>query len=127
MLNFTCKRGERLMERKKYEQLMGKNGDEKAILDYDFNMIAGKVLKERRTARGLSLDGLSDKINNLVSKQAISRYENGEARIKNNVFIAICYALDCEPVEIYTEISKRYFEYLDNNMESILKRIEDKK
>lgn len=47
---------------------MGKNGDEKAILDYDFNMIAGKVLKEKRIARGLSLDGLSDKIQNLVSK-----------------------------------------------------------
>lgn len=106
---------------------MGKNGDGKAILDYDFNMVAGKVLKEKRIARGLSLDGLSDKIQNLVSKQAISRYENGEARIKNNVFVAICYALDCEPVDIYTEISKRYFDFLEKNMESILKRIEDKK
>lgn len=114
------------MDRKKYEQLMGKSGDEKAILDYDFNMIAGKVLKEKRTIRGLSLDGLSNKIKNLVSKQAISRYENGEARIKNNVFVAICYALNCKPVDVYTEISKRYFDFLDNNMESILKRIEDK-
>lgn len=114
------------MERKKYEQLMGKNGDEKAILDYDFNMIAGKVLKEKRVAQGLSLDSLSNKMNNLVSKQAISRYEKGEARIKNNVFVSICYALNCEPVDIYTEISKRYFKHLDDNMDSILERIEDK-
>lgn len=53
------------MERKKYEQLMGKNGDEKSILDYDFNMITGKVLKEKRQALGYSLDTLSDKMNKL--------------------------------------------------------------
>ncbi len=115
------------MERKKYEQLMGKNGDEKSILDYDFNMIAGKVIREKRQMLGYSLDTLSDKIGKLVSKQALSRYENGGARIKNNVFLAICYALNCEPVDVYTEISSRYFEYLDKNMDNILKRIKDDK
>lgn len=106
---------------------MGKNGDERAILDYEYNMIAGKVLREKRQAKGYSLDTLSNKINNLVSKQAISRYENGEARIKNNVFMAICYGLNCEPIDVFNEIGKRYHKYLDDNMESILKRIKDNK
>lgn len=114
------------MERKKYEQLMGKNGDEKSILDYDFNMITGKVLKEKRQSLGYSLDTLSDKMNNLVTKQALSRYENGGARIKNSIFVAICYALKSTPVEIFKEVSERYFNYVDDNMENILKRIEEK-
>ena len=114
------------MERKKYEQLMGKNCDEKSILDYDFNMITGKVLKEKRQALGYSLDTLSDKMNNLVTKQALSRYENGGARIKNSIFVAICYALKSTPVDVFSEITKRYYDYIDDNMENILKRIEDK-
>ena len=58
--------------------------------------------------------------------QALSKYEHGEARIKNNVFVAICYALDCEPICVYKEISTRYFEYLYSHMDSIEKRLEDK-
>lgn len=106
---------------------MGKNGDERAILDYDYNMIAGKVLKEKRQSKEYSLDTLSNKMNNLVSKQALSRYEKGEARIKNNVFLAICYALNYEPIDVFTEIGERYFKYLEDNMQNILQRIEDNK
>lgn len=104
-----------------------KNADEKNILDYDFNLIAGKIIKEKREQIGYSLDMLSNKMNNLVTKQAISQYEKGKARIKNNVFVAICNALKCEPVDVYTEIQKKYFKHLEDNMTNILERIEDKK
>lgn len=114
------------MERKKYEKLMGNHNDEKGILDYDFNMITGKVLKERRQQLGYSLDTLSNRMNNLVTKQALFRYENGSARIKNNIFVEICYALKCTPLEMFSKISERYFKHIDNDMENILKRIEDK-
>lgn len=106
---------------------MGKDGNEENILDYEFNKIAGNVLKEKRISKNISLDLLSNKINNLVSKQAISRYENGQARIKNNVFLKICYALNCEPADIFTEIHKKYIEHIDNNIQDIMKRIKDNK
>lgn len=115
------------MERKKFEQLMGKDCSEKSILDYEFNMIAGKVIKNKRQQIGYSLKTLSDKMNNLVSMQAIARYEEGKARIKNNVFVSICYALNCEPIDVYTEIHTKYLDYIDKNMKDILKRIEDNK
>ena len=105
---------------------MGKDGSEEKILDYEFNRIAGMVLKAKRIERNVSLDDLSNKINNLVTKQAISRYENGQARIKNNVFLKICYALNYEPAEIFTEIHNKYMEHIYKNMEDIMKRIQDK-
>ena len=114
------------MERKKYEQLMGKNGNAENILDYDFNRIAGRVLKEKRLEKNISLDTLSKKINKLVSRPALYRYENGSARIKNNVFVAICHALGCEPVKVFSEIHTEYMQYIYKNMNEILERIEDK-
>ena len=125
MVKYRHKWGE-IMERKKYEQLMGNHNDEKGILDYDFNMITGKVLKERRQRLGYSLETLSTKMNNLVTKQALSRYENGSARIKNNIFVEICYALKSTPLEIFSEVADRYFKHIDNDIETIIKRIEDK-
>lgn len=44
------------MERKKYEQLMGKNCDEKSILDYDFNMITAKFFLMLANRMGHSLE-----------------------------------------------------------------------
>lgn len=106
---------------------MGKDGSEDKILDYEFNRIAGMVLKQKRMEKSISLEELSNKIDNLVTKQAISRYENGQARIKNNVFINICYALKCEPADIFSEIHSKYMEHIYKNMDDIIKRIKDNK
>ncbi len=57
-------------------------------------------LKIARQASGLSLRGLQGAIDNLVTAQAIGKYERGEARPSHNVLIAICKALKVQPEQI---------------------------
>ena len=54
----------------------------------------GRRLKLARTAAGLSLRGLEDAIGNLVTAQAIGKYERDEAMPGSAVLIALADALD---------------------------------
>lgn len=55
-------------------------------------------LKNARLMAGLSLQQLSDKLNNKVSKQAISKYEKGEMKPNSGLLIDLANALDVKPV-----------------------------
>ena len=54
----------------------------------------GNRLKLARSAAGLSLRGLSDRIDNTVSAQAIGKYERNEAMPRSGVLIALADALN---------------------------------
>ena len=54
----------------------------------------GNRLKLARSASGLSLRSLSDRIDNLVSAQAIGKYERDEAMPRSPVLIALADALE---------------------------------
>ena len=54
----------------------------------------GQRLKVARTAAGLSLRELQEKIGNLVTAQMIGRYERDEAMPGSAVLIALADALD---------------------------------
>ncbi|MYA61485.1 MAG: ImmA/IrrE family metallo-endopeptidase [Dehalococcoidia bacterium] len=54
----------------------------------------GNRLKLARSAAGLSLRGLSDRIDNSVSAQAIGKYERDEAMPRSGVLIALAESLD---------------------------------
>ena len=54
----------------------------------------GQRLKLARSASGLSLRDLSDKIDNLVTAQAIGKYERNEAHPGSKALIALARALD---------------------------------
>jgi Zn-dependent peptidase ImmA (M78 family) len=54
----------------------------------------GQRLKVARTASGLSLRGLQEKIGNLVTAQMIGRYERDEAMPGSAILIALADALD---------------------------------
>ena len=54
----------------------------------------GRRLKLARTATGLSLSGLEDAIGNLVTAQAMGRYERDESVPDSGVLIALADALD---------------------------------
>ena len=54
----------------------------------------GNRLKLARSAAGLSLRGLSDRMDNRVSAQAIGKYERDEAMPRSRVLIALADALD---------------------------------
>ena len=51
-------------------------------------------LKSARLMQGLSLQALADRMSNLVSKQALSKYEQGAMRPDGEVMTALCQALD---------------------------------
>lgn len=62
--------------------------------------IFGRRLKNARKMRGLSMDELSKNMNNLISKQAISKYENGKMLPDSSVLIAFSHSL-AQPIDYF--------------------------
>lgn len=59
--------------------------------------VFAKRLKSARIMAGWSMDTLCEKIGNLISKQSISKYENGKMMPDSSVLIAIANALSLDP------------------------------
>lgn len=57
----------------------------------------GQRLRNARIMRGLSLEALSKKMGNVITKQAISKYEAGNSFPSSSVYIALAEALDVSP------------------------------
>ena len=77
-------------------------------IDSGFNRIVGLELKRIREEKGLSLEELSAKMKNPVSRQTLSTYEFGRSKIKLNVFIDICESLGLNPTEVFDDINIKY-------------------
>jgi len=95
--------------------------DKEGLLDKEFNRIVGEVLKAKREKRGYSLQDLSNKINNKVSRQTLNKYENNLSNIRNGVFASICEALGEKPEEVFEEISLKYMRLVDKIKEEKFK------
>lgn len=80
-----------------------------SYMDSLLNKIIGETLKKYRELKGYSLEELSNKIGNKVSRQTLSTYEFGRSKIKISMFVDICKALDVEPNDMLEEISMKYF------------------
>lgn len=93
------------------------------LLDKEFNRIVGEVLKNKRERKGISLQELSNKIKNKVSRQTINKYENNLSNIRNDVFIAICQALGEYPPDVYEEISLKYMRFVNEKKHEIMKEV----
>jgi transcriptional regulator with XRE-family HTH domain len=59
--------------------------------------ILGERLKQARIMKGLSLRGLSDALNGLVSYNALSKYEKGEMMPSSKVLISLANTLERNP------------------------------
>lgn len=81
-------------------------------IDYKLNEIASKVIKEKRIEKGYSLEEVTNKLNNIITRQSLYRYENNEARMKNNIFKKICIALNEDPNDVWNEINDRFISEL---------------
>ena len=81
-------------------------------LDYKLNEIASQVIKEKRIKKGYSLEDVSNKLNNIITRQSLYRYECNEARMKNEIFAKICLALGEEPQNVWNEINSRFMKSL---------------
>ena len=82
-------------------------------LDYQLNKIASIVIKEKRLQKGYSLEEVANKLNNIITRQSLYRYENNEARMKNNIFKKICLALNENPSDVWEEINNRFLNHID--------------
>ena len=91
------------------------------LLDKVFNKIVGEVLKNKRERKGYSLQELSNKIGNKVSRQTLNKYETNNSNIRNGTFIAICKALGEHPSDVFEEISLKYMRYVDMHKEELMK------
>ena len=89
------------------------NFDNDENLDYQLNKIASLVIREKRQQKGYSLEDVANKLNNIITRQSLYRYENNEARMKNNIFKKICLALNENPAEVWNEINSRFLANLD--------------
>lgn len=53
----------------------------------------GRILKDARKAKNMSLQDVSDAIGNKKTKQTIMRYENGSTRVEAEVMKELCRVL----------------------------------
>lgn len=83
-----------------------------SYMDSMLNKIIGETLKKYRENKGYSLEELSSKIGNKVSRQTLSTYEFGRSKIKISMFIEICNALGINPNDTLEEIN---FKYIKNS------------
>ena len=60
-------------------------------------------LKSARKMKGLSLQELSDSLNNRISRQALHKYEKGLSVPDSSLINAICYTLHIKPDYFYRE------------------------
>ncbi len=81
--------------------------DNNENLDYQLNKIASAIIKEKRIKKGYSLEELANKLDNIVTRQSLFRYETNEARMKNTIFKQICLALNEDPNVVWNEINNR--------------------
>lgn len=99
------------------------NFDNDDNLDYQLNKIASIVIKNKRLEKGYSLEELASKLNNIVTRQSLYRYENNEARMKNNIFKKICLALNENPADVWSEINNRFMQDIDFDNATYIKPI----
>ena len=75
-------------------------------LDYEFNRIAGEVLRDKREKSGLTLEQLGKRVR--TTRQNIYKYEYNLSRIKVDMFISMCYALGEDPNKVFDEIKEKF-------------------
>lgn len=78
-------------------------------LDSKLNEVIGSILKREREKQNLSLEELSNRMNNKIIRQNLHNYENARTRLKLSRFLMICEALHLDPNEIFEEINIKYF------------------
>lgn len=78
------------------------------LVDTDFNRVIGEVLKKKRLEKDWSLLELSRRLNNKISRQTLFHYENGDTKIRRNIFVDLCKVYNINPDELLDEITITY-------------------
>ena len=89
-------------------------------INYEFDMVLGDTLKQKRINKGYSLFDIAKKLK--ITRQAVFRYEKAEISIKKLTFKKYCLALGEDPVSVYEEVSLKYMRYVDSHKNEIIER-----
>ena len=65
--------------------------------------VFSKRLRNARLMRGLSMQQLCVMMNDIVTKQSVSKYERGESMPDSTILIALCKALNISPDYLFRE------------------------
>ena len=76
------------------------------IIAYRINQMTNRI-KQLRLAKGMSLDGLAALMGGIVTKQAISKYENNLAKPTHRVGARLAQALGVPPLELWRQPTVR--------------------
>lgn len=68
----------------------------------DLKKSFGERLHNARLMRGLSMQQLCDMMDNIITKQTLSKYENGVMLPKSDIVIALCDALEINPDYLFS-------------------------
>ena len=71
-------------------------------LDNNLNVVAGDYLRKVRELQNLTLEQIAVRVR--TTRQNIYKYETGKSRLKVDMFISICYALQLDPSQTYDAI-----------------------
>lgn len=71
-------------------------------LDNNLNVVAGDYLRKVRELQNLTLEQIAIRVR--TTRQNIYKYETGKSRLKVDMFISICYALQLDPSQTYDAI-----------------------
>lgn len=74
-------------------------------LDNNFNKTVGIYLRSAREKQNMTLEQLAIRVR--TTRQNIYKYESAMSRLKVDMFISICYALQLDPSVAYEEILER--------------------
>ena len=77
-------------------------GKRQKELDYAFNIVVGEYLRKIRELQNLTLEQVAVRVR--TTRQNVYKYETGMSRLKVDMFISICYALNLDPAITYEEI-----------------------
>jgi Zn-dependent peptidase ImmA (M78 family)/DNA-binding XRE family transcriptional regulator len=72
-------------------------------LGRDSDAVTGQRLRQIRLARGLSLDRLAAAMGGIITKQALSKYENGKAKPTAIVLAKLAEALRVKALDLWAE------------------------
>ena len=90
-------------------------------IDYELNKIAANIIKEKRLNKKYSLDDVVNRMDNIITKQSLYRYESNEARMKNGIFKKICLALGEDPSNVWNDINNRFIHRLQFDNAELVK------
>ncbi len=75
-------------------------------IDSIFNEVAARTLKKYREQKNMSLEDVVKHMKNPITRQSLFKYENGQARIKTEVFLDICSSLKIDPKRTFLDINE---------------------